>query len=689
MLHSGTASDHVRKKSIAVSEIKPPEWPRLDPRFLPWPISHLRPTVPPSHRPTVPPSHRPSVPPILLLFLLVSMALLSRAEEVTLAWDPNSEEDLEGYRLYYGFRSGTYAVTIDVGNTTTNKVFLAFGSETFFFAVTAYNTNKLESDFSNEVSFVAPEEPGSTVATIRSTLFTDEDHPVNIPWENAFLDPETVVVYVAEPPTLGTIVGPATNLVYQPRPDAHGLDHCRLILTDTNHNVLKIELSIDIASVNDRPIAYDSYEWTDSNSPITIFLSAYDPDNDALAYTILSGPSHGRIEGEPPQLTYWPNDDFIGVDELTFRVADAEFESNDATVTIQVELINSPPVAGDLELSTDEDQPLEIVLPVFDPDGDPVFIYILEGPSAGTLSVVPPELVYTPSPNYHGHDGFTYIAEDEHSSSGLAYVTITVRSVNDPPVISPTSFETDEDTPLELHFSVTDADGDPVQLRIITAPTHGRLTGDLPRPLYTPATNYHGLDSFRLEASDGQGPPVRTTISILIRPINDQPVAHSATIEMNQAETASIQLQATDVDGDSVTYRLIDLPQYGRLSGDAPDLEYRPPVTFSATDQFSFAVSDGILESDQATVLIQVLPLDDPSVLAPRIVRVELIDEHVRITWTSWIGGVYRILWKQNLDEHRWEQVAEESEALDLTSSADIPLSPDAPTSVYAVELVR
>ena len=649
----------------------------------PTPISQLPTPI------SVPPTLRPSVPPILLLFLLVSMALLSRAEEVTLAWDPNAETDLEGYRLHYGFRPQTYAVSADVGNVTTNTVLLPFGGEAYFFAVTAYNTNQLESDYSNEVSYFAAEEPGTIVTTTNFSLWTEEDQPIAILWESQVLDRNSTIVYVADPPTLGRVIGTATNLTYEPGPNRYGLDQCRLILVDTNRNVLKLELSIEIAPVNDAPIAYDSYEWTDSNSPITIFLSAYDPDNDALAYTILSGPSHGRIEGEPPQLTYWPNDDFIGVDELTFRAADAELESNDATVTIQVELINSPPVAGDLELSTDEDQPLDIVLPVFDPDGDPVFIYILEGPSAGTLSGVPPELVYTPSPNYHGHDGFTYIAEDEHSSSGLAYVSITVRSVNDPPVISPTSFETDEDTPLELHFSVTDADGDPVQLRIITAPTHGRLTGDLPRPLYTPATNYHGLDSFRLEASDGQGPPVRTTISILIRPINDQPVAHSATIEMNQAETASIQLHATDVDGDSLTYRLIDLPQYGRLSGDAPDLEYRPPVTFSGTDQFSFAVSDGILESDQATVLIQVLPLDDPSVLAPRIVRVELIDEHVRITWTSWIGGVYRILWKQNLDEHRWEQVAEESEALDLTSSADIPLSPDAPTSVYAVELVR
>jgi hypothetical protein len=645
------------------------------------PISHLRSAI--SHLRPLTVLFR------VLLSLLLLVTLLTHGEGVTLAWDPNSESDLEGYRLHYGFRSRTYVVTTDVGNVTTNTVFLPFGGETYFFAVTAYNTNKLESDFSNEVPYLAPEEPGTSVTTTNLSLWTEEDQSIAILWESQVLDRDSTIVYVATPPTLGRVIGTATNLTYEPGPDRYGLDQCQLILVDTNRNVLKLELSIEIAPVNDPPIAYDSYEWADSTLPITIFLSAYDPDDDTLSFIILSGPSHGHVEGEPPQLTYWPNADYIGMDELTFRVTDGEFESNDATVSIQVELINSPPVAGDLELSTNEDQPLEIVLPVFDPDGDPLFIYILEGPSAGTLSGVPPELVYTPSANYYGPDGFTYIAEDEHSSSGLAYVTITVLPVNDPPVISPTSFATDEDTPLELHFSVTDADGDPVQLRSITAPAHGRLTGDLPLLLYTPATNYHGLDSFRIEASDGQGPAVRTTVSILIRPINDRPVAHSATVEMNQAETANIRLQATDVDGDSLIYRLIDQPRYGRLSGAAPDLEYRPPVTFSGTDQFSFAVSDGILESSPATVLIQVLPLEDPTALVPYIIGSDVVSDRARITWTSWIGGVYRIRQRSSLARPGWKPILEEIEAVGLLSTAEIPLASGASESYYSVELVR
>ena len=74
-------------------------------------------------------------------------------ESVTLAWDPNPEPDLGGYIVYYGPRSRVYTNAINVGNVTTNTVSGLEETGTYYFAVTAYNTNGLESDFSDEVSW--------------------------------------------------------------------------------------------------------------------------------------------------------------------------------------------------------------------------------------------------------------------------------------------------------------------------------------------------------------------------------------------------------------------------------------------------------------------------------------------------------------------------------------------------------
>jgi hypothetical protein len=78
----------------------------------------------------------------------------------TFLWDPNSESDLAGYRLYYGYKSvsdPTWVVdeyVIDVGNHTYQNVLLDPG--TYYFRATAYNTSTVESIFSNELTVTVP-----------------------------------------------------------------------------------------------------------------------------------------------------------------------------------------------------------------------------------------------------------------------------------------------------------------------------------------------------------------------------------------------------------------------------------------------------------------------------------------------------------------------------------------------------
>ncbi len=74
------------------------------------------------------------------------------SSQVTLAWDQNTEPDLDGYKLYYGNASGDYSQVIDVGDTTMYTVTNLTAGNTYYFAVTAHDASGYESDYSNEVS---------------------------------------------------------------------------------------------------------------------------------------------------------------------------------------------------------------------------------------------------------------------------------------------------------------------------------------------------------------------------------------------------------------------------------------------------------------------------------------------------------------------------------------------------------
>ena len=78
-----------------------------------------------------------------------------------LEWDPNPEPTIAGYNVYTGTASGNYTQVIDVGLQTSVPLTNLLAGVTHFFAVTAYDTDRLESPFSDEVSYT-PRVDGET-----------------------------------------------------------------------------------------------------------------------------------------------------------------------------------------------------------------------------------------------------------------------------------------------------------------------------------------------------------------------------------------------------------------------------------------------------------------------------------------------------------------------------------------------
>ena len=89
----------------------------------------------------------------IIVGLIASNAL---AAQVTLAWDPNTESDLAGYRVHYGTASGSYTSHTDVHNVTSYTVTGLTAGQTYYFAATAYDASGNESGYSNPLSYAVP-----------------------------------------------------------------------------------------------------------------------------------------------------------------------------------------------------------------------------------------------------------------------------------------------------------------------------------------------------------------------------------------------------------------------------------------------------------------------------------------------------------------------------------------------------
>jgi hypothetical protein len=95
-------------------------------------------------------------------------------------------------------------------------------------------------------------------------------------------------------------------------------------------------------------------------------------------------------------------------------------------------------------------------------------------------------------------------------------------------------------------------------------------------------------------------------VTINITAVNDAPVANPQTVNTAAGAAVNITLTGSDVEGSTLTYAVVGNPASGALSGTAPNLTYTPNTGFSGTDNFTFRVNDGALNSTTATVTINV-----------------------------------------------------------------------------------
>ena len=83
----------------------------------------------------------------------VTITVNEGAVQATLKWDPNTEDDLAGYKVYYGNSSRNYKSFVDVGNQTSFILTGLVSGETYYIAATAYNYSGEESTYSQEVIY--------------------------------------------------------------------------------------------------------------------------------------------------------------------------------------------------------------------------------------------------------------------------------------------------------------------------------------------------------------------------------------------------------------------------------------------------------------------------------------------------------------------------------------------------------
>ena len=480
------------------------------------------------------------------------------------------------------------------------------------------------------------------------TYSTDEDTPLTIAAAAGVLNNDTdtenntLTASIVSSVSNGTISFNETDgsFTYIPEQNFNGTETFTYTANDGTNTGNVATVTITVNPVNDPPVANTNSYSTGEDVPLVVneadglLTNDTDPENDNLTAVLQDDVSHGTLSlNTNGSFTYTPAENYYGSDSFTYHANDGTDNGNTVTVSITVQEVNDPPVAGNDNYNATEDTPLSVSINDgilsndTDIENNDISAELISNVSNGTLTLNSNgSFTYIPNSNFNGNDSFTYRAYDDvNNNSNIATVTIAVAPANDAPEARNDSYIISEDTPVSINANEgvlandNDLENDNLTAVLISDVSHGTLTlnGDGSFN-YTPELNYNGADAFSYTANDGTVNGNNATVTITINPINDPPVSendsYTTTEDTPLTTTAANGVLANDEDpeNDNLSVSLKSQPAYGSVSlNNDGSFTYTPNTDFNGSDSFTYSASDGQITGGDATVTITVDPAND------------------------------------------------------------------------------
>ncbi len=353
------------------------------------------------------------------------------------------------------------------------------------------------------------------------------------------------------------------------------------------------------------------------NSTLDFTVHATDSNwRDVPTYSIDTLPDGASFNTSTGAFNWTPTYDQAGDYTMTFGSSDGRGGDDSETITISVSNTNRAPVLDAVgNKSVDETNELSVQLSATDPDGDAVTYTIAGAPAGSTFDTNTGLFTFTPTYDQSGNYNVTFGTTDGTLSTSEE-VTISVGNVDRPSVLDAIGDkETSENSNLTFAISATDPDGDAVTYTATNLPagaTLNEVTGVFSwTPTFDQAGNYSEIE---FTATSGDALLTDSeTISISVSNTNRAPALDAVgNKSIDEGGSLSVQLSATDPDGDAVSYTLNSTPAGATFNPETGLFTWTPTNDQSGNYDVTFETTDGTL-SDSEEITISVGNVDRPS----------------------------------------------------------------------------
>jgi hypothetical protein len=382
---------------------------------------------------------------------------------------------------------------------------------------------------------------------------------------------------------------------------------------------------------NAPPVSQDQTAGTSADTAVAISLSYTDPDGPGpYTFTVATSPQHGVVSQTGGIATYTPAAGFTGSDSFQWRVSDGLASSELATVTI---LVSDSVVIFIDDFGRTAGSAVGNGWIERETTGGAVEIAGGALQFTDTSDLTNRPLVYRPFARVtSGQLEWEFLFNWTRTAPEGTYRLFM--QLGDGSLMNDNSW--DAGVGVNLIWTVIGGvhemlgyrrNGTTVGLGVLRGSARIRVNVDLDAGTYAVSVNdivvgqgilldqaTAGLDTVRFftDALNETNFAGRTFDDVQLHHAgngeNRPPAASSRTVTTAVNTTTTIQLEATDPENDPLEYIIVAAPQSGALNSNDGDsaIIYVPNQNFTGTDAFSFKVSDGVADSNVATVTVVV-----------------------------------------------------------------------------------
>ena len=368
-------------------------------------------------------------------------------------------------------------------------------------------------------------------------------------------------------------------------------------------------VTVEVTAVNDAPVSSDDTASTYEDVTITIDVLSNDSDvdrdlnglDDVLSVTAATAANGTVTINADGTLEYTANQDFNGVDTVTYTITDGEYTST-STVTVDVIAVNDAPEANDDYTTAAEETAItiDVLANDSDLDGDSISVSLASAEN-GTVTInADGTLEYTGNQDFNGTDTITYTITDGNGGSATATVTVGVNLVNDVPIALDDTAKVHEDTAVTINVLANDSDIDGDTVTMVSASaTNGTVTINADGTLeYTGNQDFNGTDTITYTITDGNGADATANVTVDVIAVNDNPVLSTDTANVDEDIAVNINVLSNDSDvdvGDTLVISSVSANNGAVTVNADGTLEYTGNQDFNGTDTITYTVSDGVM----------------------------------------------------------------------------------------------